>query len=380
MSRSFAPTTLMLGNFATGVSIIGPTGMLPELAQGLDVSIREASLLITFGAVMLCIGSPVAAWLTSRFDRRALLTFAVLMLALANLASAFAPNYAALLVIRLVMLAIGALFTPQAAGVAALLVPPDKRGSTISYVFLGWSLAMACGLPVVTYIAGYAGWRWAYGFIGGVALAATFLLAWQLPRGLQGARIDLKTWTGLARNPLIVVLLLITTLQMSGQFIVMTFISPLLSVLTHARPDDIAVIFFIYGVSGFTGNVVASRIVNSFGAYRTSVLATSLLVCGIGGWALGAGSYVMMALGVFFWGLGFAASNSMQQVRLSAAAPAATGASVSLNTSVLYVGQAIGSAVGGMLYVRELYSAIGFVALGVIATALMLVLGTRRAP
>lgn len=380
MSRSFAPTTLMLGNFATGVSIIGPTGMLPELAQGLDVSIRDASLLITFGAVMLCIGSPVTAWLTSRFDRRVLLTFAVLVLAVANLASAFAPNYAALLVIRLVMLAIGALFTPQAAGAAALLVPPEKRGSTISYVFLGWSLAMAFGLPVVTYVAGYAGWRWAYGFLGVVALAATLLLAWQLPRGLQGTPVDLKTWVGLARNPLIVVLLLITTLQMSGQFIVMTFISPLLSLLTQARPDDIALIFFIYGVTGFTGNIVASRIVDSFGAYRTSVLATSLLVCGIGGWALGAGSYTMMALGVCFWGLGFAASNSMQQVRLSAAAPAATGASVSLNTSVLYIGQAIGSAVGGMLYVRELYTAIGFVALGVIATALMLVISTRRAP
>lgn len=380
MSRSFAPTTLMLGNFATGVSIIGPTGMLPELAQGLDISIRDASLLITFGAVMLCIGSPVTAWLTSRFDRRVLLTFAVLVLAVANLASAFAPNYAALLVIRLVMLAIGALFTPQAAGAAALLVPPEKRGSTISYVFLGWSLAMAFGLPVVTYVAGYAGWRWAYGFLGVVALAATLLLAWQLPRGLQGTPVDLKTWVGLARNPLIVVLLLITTLQMSGQFIVMTFISPLLSLLTQARPDDIALIFFIYGVTGFTGNIVASRIVDSFGAYRTSVLATSLLVCGIGGWALGAGSYAMMALGVCFWGLGFAASNSMQQVRLSAAAPAATGASVSLNTSVLYIGQAIGSAVGGMLYVRELYTAIGFVALGVIATALMLVISTRRAP
>ncbi len=380
MSRSFAPTTLMLGNFATGVSIIGPTGMLPELARGLDVSIREASLLITFGAVMLCIGSPVMAWLTSRFDRRVLLTFTVLVLAVANLASAFAPNYATLLVIRLVMLAIGALFTPQAAGVAALLVSPERRGSTISYVFLGWSLAMACGLPVVTYVAGYAGWRWAYGFLSVVALATTFLLAWQLPRGLQGTPVDLKTWIGLARNPLIVVLLLITTLQMSGQFIVMTFVSPLLSLLTQARPDDIALIFFIYGVTGFTGNIVASRIVDSFGAYRTSVLATSLLVCGIGGWAVGAGSYAMMALGVFFWGLGFAASNSMQQVRLSAAAPAATGASVSLNTSVLYVGQAIGSAVGGILYVRELYTAIGFVALGVIATALMLVLGTRRAP
>ena len=45
-------------------------------------------------------------------------------------------------------------------------------------------------------------------------------------------------------------------------------------------------------------------------------------------------------------GMGFGATNSMQQVRLVGAAPAAASASVSLNTSVLYVGQAIGSAIG----------------------------------
>ena len=62
--------------------------MLPELSEGLDVSIRTAGLLITFGAIVLCVGSPVTAWLTSRIERRALLTATLAVLALTNIASA----------------------------------------------------------------------------------------------------------------------------------------------------------------------------------------------------------------------------------------------------------------------------------------------------
>ena len=61
----FAPTALMLGNVVTGCSVLAPAGMLVELSSGLDVSIRTAGLLITFGAIVLCVGSPVTAWLTS---------------------------------------------------------------------------------------------------------------------------------------------------------------------------------------------------------------------------------------------------------------------------------------------------------------------------
>src|SRR6266704_5638609 len=132
VARRFAPTALMLGNVVTGCSVLAPTGMLVELSSGLDVSIRDAGLLITFGAVMLCIGSPLTAWLTSRIERRTLLTTTLAVLALTNAASALAPDYATLLVVRLVMLAVGALYTPQAAGTAALIVSPEKRGSTIA--------------------------------------------------------------------------------------------------------------------------------------------------------------------------------------------------------------------------------------------------------
>src|ERR1700749_3105332 len=112
--RRFAPTALIFGNLVTGSTILAPAGMLIELSSDLGITVHTAGLLVTFGAIMLCIGSPLTAWLTSRIERRALLTATLAVLAAGNAASALAPNYATLLVIRLLMLAVGALYTPQA--------------------------------------------------------------------------------------------------------------------------------------------------------------------------------------------------------------------------------------------------------------------------
>ncbi len=374
----FAPTALMLGNFITGVSVIAPAGMLPQLAGEFGTTIQQAGLLLTFGAVVLCIGSPVTAWLTSSFDRRLLLSITVVVMAVGQLATAFAPNYATLMGVQLAMLAVAALFTPQAAGTAALMVPAERRGSTITYVFLGWSLALAVGLPLVSYVASHVGWRVVHGGIAVLALINLALLIRFIPKGLRGAPVDLKTWRDLARNPLVVLLLLITVLQTSGQFAVFTFLGPLFAKLGPASPELVAMAFGIYGVMGFAGNVIASRVVDSWGAYRTSLIAMLLMLFGIVAWTLGAGFVPAMLASMVLWGLGFMSANSMQQVRLAAAAPPLASATVSLNTSSLYVGQAIGSGIGGVLFARDLYDAIGYVGVVFLALALGGVLLTRR--
>jgi predicted MFS family arabinose efflux permease len=376
--RRFAPTALMLGNLVTGCSVLAPAGMLIELSSDLGVTVHTAGLLITFGAVMLCVGSPLTAWLTSSIDRRRLLAVTLTVFALGNAASALAPGYTTLMIIRLIMLAVGALYTPQAAGTAALIVSPEKRGGTIAYVFVGWSLAAAVGLPLITFMTSRYGWRAAYGSIGLIAALGVVLLVWRLPAGLLGSRVDLRTWTDVARNRAIVVLLAITTLLMSGQFAVFTYMGPLLAKLTHVGADAVGLAFAIYGVCGFIGIAIASRIVDSWGSYRTSVLCISLVLTGVIGWALSAGAYPMMAASVAVWGLGFASSNSMQQVRLVSAAPALASASVSLNTSVLYIGQAIGSAIGGLLYAREFLHGIGYAGMAFVVLALATAISTQR--
>jgi predicted MFS family arabinose efflux permease len=376
--RRYAPTALMFGNLVTGSTILAPAGMLIELSSDLGITVHTAGLLVTFGAIVLCVGSPLTAWLTSRIERRTLLTVTLAVMTLGNVASAFAPGYTTLLVLRLVMLAIAALYTPQAAGTAALIVPAEKRGGTIAYVFLGWSLAAAVGLPLITFMASHYGWRAAYGGVSVIGALSFLLLLWRLPAGLRGAPVDLKTWADLGRNRVIIVLLAITTLLMSGQFAVFTYMGPILSKLTQVSANAVGLVFAIYGVCGFIGIVVVSNIVDSWGALKTSILCISLVLAGVTGWALSAGFYPLMVCSAAIWGLGFASSNSMQQVRLVAAAPQLASASVSLNTSFLYVGQAIGSGIGGALYAHDLLFGIGYAGAAFVALSLITVMVTRN--
>lgn len=377
MSRPFAPTSLLVGNFVIGTSVLAPTGMLNELSAGFSISIREASLLITFGAVVMCVGSPLLAWWTSRIDRRLLLATSLGLIAAGHVASAYASSFEMLIALRLLLLAAAAPFTPQAASSVPMLVAEDRRASAIAFVFLGWSLATAVGIPIITNLAHAFGWRGAYVFIAVLAAAACALLLWRMPRGIHLPPVRLDTWGTLARTATIPRLLLLTVLLTSGQFAVFTFIAPLLRIVGGASVTTTAVIFALFGVAGVIGNVTATRMVGAWGPYKTSRTAVTCMLLGVAGWTLAAPVLSLMAVSVFVWGLGFASSNSMQQARLVAAAPAAAAASVALNTSSIYIGQALGSAVGGLLFERQAYAQLGPLAAAFMFVGLGVLLSTR---
>jgi MFS transporter, DHA1 family, inner membrane transport protein len=125
--KRFAVSALTLGNFIVGLSILLPTGMLEDLSINLNVPVGTVGLLISLGAGAVCLSPPVVTWITSRLDRRTLLSAIVLWLAIGHIASAFAPNYSILLIIRLAMLSVGGAFTPLAASTVAVLMPEQRR-------------------------------------------------------------------------------------------------------------------------------------------------------------------------------------------------------------------------------------------------------------
>jgi DHA1 family inner membrane transport protein len=286
-------------------------------------------------------------------------------------ASAFAPNYAGVLALRIAMLAIAAIYTPQAASTVAMIVPDRERPGAIAFVFLGWSLAIAAGLPLITFIAAHFGWREAYGAGAAIALIPGVLLWLILPPGLRGKPLSLASFGVIARHRRIMTLLLITILHTSGQFTVFIYLAPLLQSLAEANAQTIAALFGIYGVMGFAGNVLAQRIVGRFGTWRTSGIFLGCTFAGVLLWAVGSGWLAVIGLGIVVWGLGFAATNSMQQARLVEASPDLSSATVGLNTSALYTGQAIGSAIGGILFSYSYLDAVGYS--GVIFVALAIV-------
>lgn len=334
-----ARLALLAGNFVIGLVVMAPAAMLHPLAEGLAVDIRDAGLLVTYGAVVLSIASPLVAWLTSRLDRRTLLTLSLAMVALSHLVSLLVTSYPAVLTLRLIMLVFAAVFTPQAASTVALLVPEKERSSAIAFVFIGWSLSVAVGMPLVTALAALLGWRFTFGVLGiGAVLSAAFVY-WTLPASLRGAPFSLSSWGEVARNRMIWVLLLITVLQIGGQLVVFTFLGPSLG-LIGAGPNLVALFFALFGVASFLGSIAATRIVARLGAFATSGISTGMVAVGLALWGLGYGILPLMGIGIVTWGLGFAASNSMQQARLYGTAPALAAVTVALNTSAVYVGQA----------------------------------------
>ncbi|MEJ2625507.1 MAG: MFS transporter [Pseudolabrys sp.] len=356
MIRYLPRLALMLGNVFIGLAVLGPAGMMAPMAHGLHVGIHDIGLLVTYGAVVLCIGSPLIAWLTTRVDRRVLLVVALALVALFQAASALAPNYATMVLLRLLLVGVAAVYTPQAAATIALIVPERERASAIAVVFLGWSLAIAGGLPLVTFIATHAGWRAAFGVLGAASVLGALLVAISVPRGLQGWPLSLGSFGTIARSGRIMAILMITLIQTSGQFTVFVYLAPLLKGLAGAGPAVAGAFFAMYGAVGLIG-------------------FTGLLV-----WAVGAGWLMAMGVGVVLWALGFSAINSMQQARLAAAAPDLASASIALNSSMLYVGQAIGSAIGGVLYATGHLVAAGYVATALVAAGgALLALSWERA-
>lgn len=358
MKTRAATYALMFGNLITGITVLIPAGLMRPLADGFSVSPRDIGLLIAWGGVVLCIGSPLMAGIANALDRRWLLTGSLAAMTAGAAVSALASSYEILLATRLVTLAFAVIFTPAAAATVAMMVADAERPKAISFIFLGWSLALAGGLPLVALIGERIGWRETYAALAVLSLAAAICIAATIPAGLRAPAMSLASWGTLLRNGRVLLLLAVTLLWSAGFYVTFPYVAPLVAAHLGQGADTAAMLFLVQGVMGFIGNVAATRAVGPFGAYRTGVATTAAMFVGGLCWALAGQSPAvqaswLMIVGSFCWGLGTASTNSMIQARLVALVPAVASAAVALNTSWLYVGQAGGSWIGGELLAAD---------------------------
>lgn len=350
---------LFIGNVMIGSGVLAPAAMINSMTADLNVSTVAIGALIGWGAVILCIGAPAFGFFTNRVDRRTLLTASLVLYAVGHGVSVFAPDYATLLVTRLLMISGAAIFTPQAASAVALLVPENRRAASVATVFMGWAVAGAVVIPFMSIIGETLNWRTIYaGLAIGSGLAAAGVI-FTLPAKLYPARMSLKSWGEVVTRPAILLLLAVTCIQITGQFTLYPYLAAELRTTSLADSTAVAVAFGLYGSAGLLGSIVAARFVGSVGAPRTQLICLLIMSAGLAGWSVFATSLVPAIASVFVWGLGFGAAISMQQARLITVAPALASASVALNTSVLYLGQASGTAIGAGLITRDLHHLIG---------------------
>lgn len=372
-------SALLIGNFVIGTGILLPAGMLGYIAKDFDTTVPVAGWLLTASGLVVGLGSPIFAMLAGGFDRRMLLIGSMLLYAVGHVASVFAPNFAALLAIRGIMTVAAGVFTPQAAAAVGLLVPGEKRASSIAFIFLGWSLASVAGIPIGSLIASAAGWRAAFLVLVPIALIAAGLVAITIPGRMPNTPVTAASWSRILTSRAMLCLLAATVASMCGQFAVLTYMQPLLRDSYQTSALAVAGLLAIYGAAGIIGNGVASGVVARAGLDRTVHVLFALILFGMLLIGFSFGSMWVFVLGLVSWGVGSFASNSLQQARLVAIDPTLAGASVALNTSAVYLGQAVGAATGGVLFAAGRTWAFGLSAAGILLLAVLLSLAAERA-
>ena len=340
---------LMFGNLVIGTGVLLPAGLLTALMADLGLPAARAGLLMTVGGLVVGIGAPLLAGFTSRIDRRVLLVVALALYVVGHVGAVTTSDFNVLLVFRALTVAGAAIFTPQAAATVGLLVPPERRGGAIAFIFIGWSLASVAGIPLGSVLGEAIGWRATYLLMAGLSAVGAVTVWSVLPGGLRVQSLQLASWVRVLTDARLLVVLAVTMFAMSGQFVLFTYITPVLSGPYGMTPHAIALIFLVVGAAGVAGNYLASRVAVAFGVERSILVALACVGAGLALIWAGWGSILAFILGGCLWGVGGFAANSLQQSRLVALAPALASATVALNTSFVYLGQSLGSATGAVL-------------------------------
>ena len=369
--RPAARWALLLGNFMIGCGVMAAQGTLNDIARSLEVSIALAGQLISIAAAVMCFGAPLLAGWAAGFDRRKLLTFALLWYAAGHALCALMPSYAALLPVRAVTMLGAALFTPQAAAAAGVMALPQHRARDITFVFLGWALASVLGVPLTAWVGEVLGWRVAFAGIAACSAAAAAAVFLALPDGVRPAAMSLRAWKSVFTDPVLMAMVLVTALHSTGQFTLFAYIAPYFKLELAASPAQISLLFMGFGASGLVGSVLLSKSIERLGIDRSVFISLALIALTLLIWPLGS-SIAGMLLVLMPWGLGCFSSNSAQQARLNAAAPAFAPALMALNTSAMYLGQAGGAAGGGWLVAHSGFGLLHWVAAAWVLLAIAL--------
>ena len=371
-SQSSALWALIFGNFVIGTGILLPAGLLNPIAQEFNITSDVAGRLALVGGIVVALGAPLFATWTSKMDRRVLLTGSLVLYALGHITAALIPSFTLQLVIRAITVVGAAIFTPQAAATVGLLMPPEKRAATISFIFIGWSAAAAAGIPLGNYLATVIDWREVYMLMAGLCVLGAGAVWFTLPSGLRVQPIGLAAWIKAFASPVLLLVYVVTALSMAGQFTMLSYIAPMMRDGFHVEPVFISVAFAIVGMSGVMGNSLATRFVQKVGTDQVIAVGLAALAIGFLGFGIFFGHYWPAMAFAILWGLGSFSSNSLQQSRLATLAPSIASVAIALNTSFVYVGQSSGAGIGGELLRRGSMPFMPWMAMGLMCVALAL--------
>ncbi len=148
---------------------------LPRLMDDLDISAATGQWLTTGFLLTMAVVIPVTGFLLQRFDTRPVFVWAMSLFSAGTLIALLAPGFTMLLVGRIVQASGTAIMMPLLMTTVLTLIEPAHRGRIMGNISIVISVAPAIGPTISGLILNAFSWRWLFGFVLPIAVAALVL-------------------------------------------------------------------------------------------------------------------------------------------------------------------------------------------------------------
>ena len=253
---------LFIAAFAFGTTEFVIAGVLPQVADGLGVTIPTAGYLVSAYAIGIALGGPLMTLATRRVSRKTLLLGLALVFTAGQAACALAPDFASMLAIRILVAVAHGVYFGVAMVVAVGLVREEQRGMAVALILAGLTVSNIVGVPAGAAIGNAWGWRSTFWAMFALGIVSTLAMAILLPRRIGNATApggfasEVKV---LGRQQVWTSLILMLLLMIS-QFVPYTYIAPLLQEVTGLDATTVPLVLLMNGVGATVGVFIGGKL------------------------------------------------------------------------------------------------------------------------
>lgn len=339
---------MSIGAFGIGTAEFVVMGILPQMAASSGISLSEAGLAVSAYAIGVVLGAPLLTVATTRIPRKPLMIGLMGWFAVANLATALAPDFGTLLASRFVAGLPHGAFFGAAAVVGASLVSYERRARAIAGIMSGLTVATIVGVPVSALLIGQFSWRWIFAAVAVLGVVAAVAI-WLTVPDTRGVVVSTRPADEIRaiRSKRVLLPLVTGAVGFGGMFAAYTYLTPILEEVTGLGSVAIAVTLAVFGVGLTLGNMVGGQVadrapIQGLFASFTTIAAVLLMMF------FSMGSPVLAVAGVFLMAASSSLVGPIMQRLLLDGAHAAPSLASSLHHAAFNLANANGAWLGGL--------------------------------
>jgi DHA1 family chloramphenicol resistance protein-like MFS transporter len=337
---------LGLAVFAQATSEFMLSGLVPDIARDMNVSLLAAGLLTSAFAVGMIVGAPLVALVGARLPRRGTLLAFLAVFLLVHVIGAVTTSYAVLVTTRVVAALANAGFLALALATATALVPPDAKGRATAVLLGGTTIACVAGVPAGALLGQAWGWRAAFWAVAAVSVPALVALVRSVPAGAGPAPAGLRGEVSAIVGWRVGATLLLGALVNGATFCAFTYLAPVVTGVAGLAEGWVPAVLALFGLGSFAGVTLGGRAADT--RPRTVLLiGVPVLLLGWVVLALAAASPLALVVLVLVQGTMSFGVGSLLIAQVLYRAPAAPTLAGACATAAFNVGAAVGPWLGG---------------------------------